>query len=179
MAQSGYDVFGGDAFRQRRCRGAWVAQIVDAFEDDGELHAGLGDNIALESGKRIQPEPDVGRRIMQYAVAADTGIDHRGPSDAKVIQPVGEEVRPTLIGVGGRVCAIGDGIAERYDGEGRIAGQNVDAAEKSPGRDCGGASEKLRGALVGRADIIGLHRRIVNARAACRTGEVQADREVD
>ncbi len=89
-----------------------MANVVDALQDDEVLDAGLSEDVAIEAGERIGAGS-----IVQNAVAADALVE-----DAEVcgllvsLQAAGEHVGPARVGVAGAVRAVGDAVAEGYDG---------------------------------------------------------------
>jgi hypothetical protein len=87
-----------------------VADVVDGFEDDDVLDAGLRDDVAVEAGERAGAGV-----VVQDAVAADALVE-----DADVGGLVGEQAAGEFVGPAGVLVergegAVGDAVAERDD----------------------------------------------------------------
>ena len=91
-----------------------MADVVDAFEDDEVLDAGLGEDVAVEAGERVGPVA-----VVEDAVAADAFVEDAEVGGLLVgLQAAGEDVGPAGVVVGGAVGAVGDAVAEGDDGGG-------------------------------------------------------------
>ena len=98
-----------------------MADVVDGFEDDEVLDAGLGEDVVVEAR-----EGGGTGDIVQDAITADADV-----KDAEVGgllvggEAAGKEVGPTLVLVDGGVGSVGDGVPEGDDGGGLGFGFDV------------------------------------------------------
>ncbi len=113
LAEAGDEVVGGDDVVGFGGIGG-VADVVDAFEDDEVLDAGLGEDVAVEAG-----EGGGAGGVVQDAVAADAFVEDAEVGGLLVgLEAAGEDVGPAGVGVAGAVGAVGDAVAEGDDGGG-------------------------------------------------------------
>ena len=117
LAEAGDEVFGGDGIvGMGGARG--VADVVDAFEDDEVLDASLGEDVAVEAG-----EGAGAGLVVQDAVAADAFVEDAELCGLLVgLEAAGEDVGPAGVGVAGAERAVGDAVAEGYDGGALVVG---------------------------------------------------------
>ncbi len=102
-----------DEFRGRGAVGNAVqaANVVDALENEQIFCSALRDHIAIEARQRV----DAGS-IPQNLVAADGFIQYRKFAILWIgLQASRQLIRPSLVGVDGGFCAIGDGIPDGND----------------------------------------------------------------
>jgi len=121
-----------------------TAEVVDALEDDQIADAGLGEHVAVEAGEDVGAEA-VGEQV----VAADALVeDAEGSGGGRGLKPLGEDVGPAIVAVGGGSVAVGDGVAEGYDGGCVLRGGDIDCGDLVP------VVHLLRGRQVCRRDLI-------------------------
>jgi hypothetical protein len=129
-----------------------VADVVDAFHDDEVLDAGLGEDVAVESG---QCGGTGG--VVEDAVAADTLVQNAEIRGLLVGQEApSENVRPAGVGVAGAVGPVGDAVAEGDDGSAFVVGGDVDSLEEVPGEEGGGSVERGGADDVAGNEVVGL-----------------------
>ncbi len=129
-----------------------AADVVDGFEDDEVLDAALGEDVAVEAGDGVGTGA-----IVEQAIAADAFVeDANGCGVFGGVQALSEVVGPAAVGVDGGSVAVGDGVAEGYNGGGaRIGDADVDSFEEAPGfggariAKFGGGGRIARGKVVG------------------------------
>src|SRR6266705_2092905 len=85
--------------------------VVIAHRHDDVCYAGLAENVALKPGQTIgaediMKEPGAGNSRVQYAHILIAWMSH---------QPAGKLVRPTVVGIRGRVRTGRDGLAEGHN----------------------------------------------------------------
>ena len=89
---------------------------------------------------------------MQNPVAANAFVHHPGIVVAGRRKALGQAVRPTVIGVDGRLGAVGDRIPERHNGALALEAAGLDAAQEETRR-----RRRCAGAEIGRAGRVTEH----------------------
>ena len=132
-----------------------VPQIVGAEHDDRVRHAGLRQHVAVEAAQAAVA-PDV----VQDAVAAEPLVHHRHRPSARTRHEPACELRgPAVMTVVGRDVGVGQRVADRDDGAGRLRRDDVDAANEVP--VVGEAADRhhlFRREITRRGDVVGLPR---------------------
>jgi hypothetical protein len=153
------------------------ADVVDPLQQDHVLDVGLGSDVALEPGDRVDP---AARRVVEHPVAADplVGDAHRGARQR--VQPPRKVVGPAGVGIQRRPDPIGDRVPERHDRSGVARRRHhVDAVEEVPGLGLGPeAGRGRRQRPVAGGHVVDLASLDMLGRAAGRRGQVQAHRDV-
>src|SRR5208283_475605 len=116
-----------------------VADVVDGLQNDEVADAGLRDDVAVEAGESAGAGD-----IVQDAVAADALVEDAEAGGALVgQQAAGQLVGPAGVAVERGEGAVGDAVAEGYDG-GVLGGNfDIDTLDEGPGAYLGGAIEYL------------------------------------
>ncbi len=130
-----------------------AAEVVYAFKDDEVADAGLGEDVAIETGKGVGAEA-----VGEEMVAADAGVGDAesgycvlgigcrcwlgvwgvgsrvwgGRERFGGLQAGGEDVWPAVVAVGGCAVSVGDGVAEGYDGGGWGVSADIDGGDLVP-----------------------------------------------
>src|SRR6516225_4505479 len=85
------------------------AQIVDAFQNNQVTNAGRRQRIVVKACQSVRSEA-----IEQKTVPADAFVQNSDRSRRRIgLQALGEQIRPSVISVGGGTMAVGDGVTER------------------------------------------------------------------
>ena len=69
------------------------ANVIDAHHEHDRAGAGLAEHVSIKAGKRI-----VAHSVTQDASAGNALIDD-GDGRALLLQPLGQEIRPAVVGV--------------------------------------------------------------------------------
>jgi hypothetical protein len=123
-----------------------VADVVDPEQHDDVRDAGLCEHVAIEPGERGGAEQVIELRLgrVKDTIADDALVDHAEPPGcAAGLQARGQDAGPAQVGVGRRVGAVGDRIAERDD-RGAAACGHVDPGHELPRRGLCGAAGRSR-----------------------------------
>ena len=104
------------------------ADVVDPFEHDQPLHAGLREHVAIEAREGVRS-----KAAAEEAIAAETVIeDGHIPRRLVRLQAPGQHVGPAVVAVGRRPAPVGDGVAEHRNRRRLGSRHHVDAAQEVP-----------------------------------------------
>ena len=165
-----------DGFRRRRRLAfrhkdrPWPADIVDPHHQDHAFGTRLGEDVAVEAREGV-----IAHAVAQHAGARDALVDHGDPR-VGLVQPLRQEVRPTMVGVRRRVVAIRDRVAERHDRPRVRCRIDDDLGQEHPRfRRLRRLERSLTRVITLLRDVGRLHAVIVPGRDGRNLGKVKAD----
>src|SRR4051794_39076082 len=107
-----------------------MTKIVDSLYNDHIFHAGLGNNVAMKPCQSIHAEFDIGRRIVENAIASDARIQNSEfVVGAPPEQSIRKKVRPAMIRVDGGTSSVRNRVTEGDNRRCWLRSQNINTAQ--------------------------------------------------
>jgi hypothetical protein len=150
------------------------AEIVYALEDDDPADSGRSEDVTIEAGESIGAEA-----VDEEMVAADALI---GDGDVSRfwsgLQPRGKDVGPSIVAIGGRAMAVGDGVSQCDNGSCTGNGLHINSRHNVPVVDLSGVGECGSGGEISVCVIGGGSGAGMPSLLRWRLGNIEADSKI-